>query len=241
MPNIIVDDQDQVAQLLTKRHGDKAFEDLKGSLICEMTNVNGKTMCAQIIDKDGNKFLTPGAPMKGNFFTVGGYDKLQNADTVLVAEGIATAASIAKFAPPGVAVVACMSANNMADVTRSLVHKFPEKGFGIMADNDVKSAGLNGINAGMANAYKTQSLLEPVRQIPVIFAPLSSKQLLEGMSDFNDAMQINPEATKSRVISAVSKVRGLQKRMEMARSKAQMAVNDELLIENEHRRSARRA
>lgn len=241
LPNAIVDDQDQVAQQLTQRHGDKAFEDLKGSLICEMTNANGKTMCAQVIDKHGNKFLTPGAPMKGSFFTVGGYDKLANAKTVLIAEGVATAASIAKFAPPDVAVVACMSANNMADVTKSLLHKFPDKGFGIMADNDVKSAGLDGINAGMANAYKTQSLLESVRQIPVVFPPLTSKQLLDGMSDFNDAMQVNAEGTKNRVISAVMQVQEAQERLEKARTKAQMAVNDELLVENEYRRSARRA
>ena len=242
VPNAYVDRDGSVAQKLTGFSPEYAAKTLDGALICPLTNAQGKVMSAQIIDKELNKLNLSGAPVKGAFFTVGGYDRLKDCDTILVAEGIATAASIARVAPEGVAVVACMSAGNMENVTRTLLHQFPEKGLGLMADNDIHREA-DKQNAGMEHAYKTKAALMPVRpNLTVRFPPLTARQLLDGKSDFNDALQVNPQAVRDRVAAAVGEIREEQKRIEAARNAAQMRVNDDFLVETAHRKGkARRA
>ena len=164
------------------------------SLIAPLTNSKGKVVSAQIITGEPKKLNAKGGSMNGAFFTCGGYDKLKTARCILVAEGVATAASIQKYAPAGTVVVACMSAHNMAQVALDLNKQFPNAALGLMADNDIKSAGLEKTNAGISNAYAAFSALDDLKVAAVVGRPpLSRSELESGLSDFNDAMQKHPE------------------------------------------------
>lgn len=160
-----------------------------GSLVAPLCNAGGVVKGAQIITEDGTKLFARGASTSGCFFPIGGYDKLRQAEVILIAEGVATAASIQKFAPPGTVVVAAMNCGNIPDVARALSNKFHQAGIGIMADNDVRSAGISKVNAGIEAAYRAKNLLSDKRpNISVCTAPLSNDELSRGMSDFNDAV-----------------------------------------------------
>lgn len=235
IPGVRFDAEGKTAAALT---GGSASS-CRGALICPMTNAAGKVKAAEIIDASGKKRFA--GPLGGNFYTVGGYEQLEKADTVLICEGVATAASIARSVPEGVAVVACMSSSNMEKCALSIVHRFPEKGLGIMIDNDMRTGIKTGHNAGQAAGYKTRKALENVRSgVPVIYPCLTARELRNGLSDFNDAMLRHPDKTAVRVRDAVRRVREQMERIRSARRPEQMAVNDSLLTEQaDHRRSER--
>lgn len=177
---------------------------LQDSIIAPLTNSAGKIVSAQIITGEPKKLNVKGAPMNGAFYTCGGYDRLKDAKCILVAEGLATAASIQKVAPPGTVVVACMSAHNMSLVAKELAQKFPQAGLGLMADNDLKTAGIDKTNPGIASAYGTANELNDMQFVPVVGRPpLTNEELEQGLSDFNDAMQSHPQETQDVVQSVV--------------------------------------
>lgn len=178
------------------------------SVIIPLTNADGKVMSAQMITHDGEKLFAKGAPMAGNFFTVGGYDSLKKAKSILIAEGVATAASISKVAPEGTVVVAAMNCGNLVDVTKSLSEKFPNAGIGIMADNDLKSAGIDKINAGISHAYKASNNIVNIRpNVSVIKPPLTTSELKAGLSDFNDCLCHHDFDTPQRYESRVNEMK----------------------------------
>lgn len=204
-------------KIMSGRNAVSEKEHLKyaDSMIIPLTNADGKVMSAQMITHDGEKLFAKGAPMSGNFFTVGGYESLKKAKCVLIAEGVATAASISKIAPEGTVVVAAMNCGNLVEVTKSLSEKFPNTAIGIMADNDLKSAGVDKINAGIAHAYKASNQVLHIRpNVSVTNPPLNISELKAGLSDFNDALchhdydteeryKQRVEQTKNRVFESV--------------------------------------
>ena len=181
---------------------------LKNILVFPLMNAEGKIQAAQLINENGDKKFIRKAPIRGNFYPVGGYEKLCKAQAILVAEGVATAASVAKFVPPDTVVVACMSAGNMEAVTKSLSDKFPRIGIGLMADNDLKSAGIDRTNAGLTHAMQAKKSVQDLRPDLVITRPpLTTKEMLQGNSDFNDAMLIDSKRVENIVKSTVLKVK----------------------------------
>lgn len=201
----------------------------RNALVLPLVNAAGKIMSTQIINEDGEKIFAKGTSVKGSFYPLGGYEHLKSADSIMIAEGIATAGTIAKYAPDNVAVVACMDCTNMQAVTQSLLAAFPDKGLALMADNDVKTADVQKVNPGMAAAGNTVKQLQAVRShIPVFAPPLSKKDLLSGLSDFNDADKVSPLMTKARVTEAVRAVEQSRERMLKARSKEQLDASQVL-------------
>ena len=185
---------------------------LVNMLIVPLMNSEGKIQAAQLINENGEKRFIRKAPISGNFYPVGGYEKLCKAKAILVAEGVATAASIAKYVPEDTSVVACMSAGNMEAVTKALVEKFPRVGIGLMADNDLKSAGVDRINAGLTHAMQAKKSVQDLRpELVITRPPLTTKEMLQGNSDFNDAMLIDPRRVKETVAAAVIKVKNTQR------------------------------
>ena len=206
VPGMLFDKTGEICKDLM-RNPKANVKEYEGSMIVPLCNIEGKITSAQIITADTesgkNKLNVAGAPAAGNMFVVGGYDRLKDAKCILVAEGVATAASIAKFAPKDTVVVACMSAHNMCSMSKELADRFPDAALGIMADNDVKSAGVEKMNAGITNAYRAQNSLATMRpNVSVTVAPLTRKELLAGKSDFNDSMLTNPQGTANRVAEA---------------------------------------
>ena len=185
---------------------------LVNMLVVPLMNSEGKIQAAQLINENGEKRFIRKAPISGNFYPVGGYEKLCKAKAILVAEGVATAASIAKYVPEDTSVVACMSAGNMEAVTKALVEKFPRVGIGLMADNDLKSAGVDRINAGLTHAMQAKKSVQDLRpELVITRPPLTTKEMLQGNSDFNDAMLIDPRRVKETVAAAVIKVKNTQR------------------------------
>lgn len=169
--------------------GSRDAHSFAGSLVAPLVNIDGKTVSAQVITPECRKMTASGAPSKGAMFVVGGYEKLKDAKVILVAEGIATAASIQKLSPPGTVVVACMSCGNMCSMSKALAERFPHAGIGIMSDNDVRSAGIDRTNAGLSAAWRASNDLSASRPgVAVTVPPLSTTELKRGLSDFNDAM-----------------------------------------------------
>ncbi|WP_277297242.1 toprim domain-containing protein [Succinatimonas hippei] len=196
--------------LLLKSRTDE--KQLANMLIVPLMNSEGKIQAAQLINENGEKRFIRKAPITGNFYPIGGYEKLSEAKAILVAEGVATAASVAKFVPEDTAVVACMSAGNMEAVTKALAEKFPRVGIGLMADNDLKSAGIDRINAGLTHAMQAKKSVQDLRpELVIARPPLTTKQMLQGNSDFNDAMLIDPQRVKNTVAATVVKVKNTQR------------------------------
>ena len=183
------------AALLMAGGDSRRFSD---SIIAPLVNIDGKIVDAQIMTQEKiklgssepkQKFYAKGAPASGAMFVVGGYGRLKTAKSILVAEGIATAATIQKYSPPGTVVVAAMSCGNLASVARALSDRFPHAGLHIMGDNDVRSAGVDRANAGIAAAFASASDLSKSRpHISASVPPFTPEELRRGLSDFNDAM-----------------------------------------------------
>ena len=201
------------------KHEPEFFRD---QIAFPLVNTAGKIMSAQMIAPDGSKSFLKGAPMSGNFVPIGGMERLQQADTVLIAEGIATAATISKLAPPGTAVLAAVAANNLAAVTQAVSRAFPDKAMALMADNDLMTAGVNRPNPGFEAAMHAAKAVENERPgLPVVVPPLTAKQMVMDLTDFNDCYQVNPAGTKERVEQAVAKARRLQQENQLVKEQAQ--------------------
>lgn len=173
-------------------------------------NANGLILNVQQISESGEKKFLNGVITKGLFAVCGDFNKLENSDKIYVAEGIATAASIANHADDNSCVVAALTCGNIQNTVKSLAEKFPEKSFAIMADLDVMTAAkpmiINGEdkgqffkNPGILAALETKKLLEyDVPQIQICLPPLRKKDLAEKKSDFNDCFTTNPDLCLSR-------------------------------------------
>ncbi|MDD6318923.1 MAG: toprim domain-containing protein [Succinatimonas hippei] len=223
-------DGSAVAALLKSRDDHRKFCD---SIIAPLINIDGKVVDTQIITQeklksgDGTKqkFYAKDAPAKGAMFVCGGYERLKNAKAILVAEGIATAATIQKFSPPGTVVVAAMSCGNLGEVTKALSDRYPQAGLHIMSDNDVRSAGVDRTNAGIAAAFASANDLSKSRpHMSVSVPPFTAEELKRGLSDFNDAMVRQPFDTEERY----------QTRVQATISRIQDAVNSSVMQHEIH-------
>lgn len=244
LPNLLHDPSGQKLSALFKQLGQQTKADLSKSLVVPLYDVTGKLKSAQLIDEQGNKTFIKNSALKGNFFPIG---DVKNADTILICEGVATAASIAKNLPKGVAVVACMSCGNLEHVTKNLLKQYPDKGYAIMADNDLKSADTNKINAGLVHAEKArQAVLDEKPYIKVVRPPLSFDELMQGNSDFNDASKINPNAVKEVIDNVVYAVRdenrinmrARENIMKLSREQEQNIVENAKLVVDNNRTDA---
>lgn len=89
---------------------------------------------AQIIRPDGEKRLIAGTRKKGSFIPVS--EPPETADTVLIAEGYATALTVAQL-HDGL-VLAAIDEGNLLPVTEWAAGRYPEAKIIIAADNDIK-------------------------------------------------------------------------------------------------------
>lgn len=110
------------------------------SLIVPAYDVAGKLQTVQYINEDGTKRFAKDAKREGSFHPIGGFDRIQKSNTIVIAEGYATANSIAsvcvQVGEQNVAVVGALSAGNLEAVATSLHEKFPDKQIFIAADCD---------------------------------------------------------------------------------------------------------
>ncbi|MBF0398659.1 MAG: toprim domain-containing protein [Desulfobacterales bacterium] len=100
-------------------------------LIVPMKNANGKIVSLQIIPESGNKLFMPHGQSAQAFHILG---EINNAETILIAEGIATAQSLRQAT--GYTVVVAFSAGNIIAVARIIRQQNATAKIIICADDD---------------------------------------------------------------------------------------------------------
>ncbi len=122
------------------RKGIKATEGVRisqyNSLIVPAYDAAGKLQTVQYINEDGTKRFAKEARREGSFHPIDGFSQIQKSNVIVIAEGYATANSIASASDKNVAIVAALSAGNLEAVAVSLCEKFPDKQIVVAADRD---------------------------------------------------------------------------------------------------------
>ena len=108
-------------------------------LLIPLRDAHGKLWSLQFIAPDSEKLFLPGGRTRGCYFAIGG----AVSDTLLVAEGLATAATLHEAT--GWPVAVAFNANNLRPVAEALRGKFPAARIVITGDNDVATPGNPGV------------------------------------------------------------------------------------------------
>jgi phage/plasmid primase-like uncharacterized protein len=116
------------------QHGARVTGD--GRLVVPLYDQDGTLSSLQYIDADGGKLYHPGGSTGGKFWWLGSMD---DAGTIYVAEGFATAATIRQATDRP--VVVAYSASNLVPVTESMRARHPTSDIVIVADNDKSGVG----------------------------------------------------------------------------------------------------
>lgn len=127
---------------------DKSF---KQTVIPAM-DATGKVWTAQYIQKDGTKRFAKDGRKEGCFHPLGGLEAIAAAPVLVVAEGYATARSLAAVLEFG--TVAAFDSGNLGAVVQALHEKFPEKPVIVAGDDDAHLLFTLGNNVGRAKAQE---------------------------------------------------------------------------------------
>jgi antirestriction protein ArdC/phage/plasmid primase-like uncharacterized protein len=147
------------------------------------TDADGKHWTTQYIHEDGTKRFAKDSRKTGCFHAVGGLQALAAAPALVIAEGYATANSLARSL--GHATVAAFDSGNLPEVAAALHQKFPAKSVVIAGDNDQHLETTQGINPGKKKAQEAAQITNGRVVLP-IFAPGEVARDPKGFTDFND-------------------------------------------------------
>lgn len=134
--------------LVKKRISGNYLRQSGNILLVMLQDIDGRLLNLQRIYLDGSKRFLKGGRVRGCFWLCGNY--IPESGTLYIAEGVATAATIAEAvrAP----VVAAMNAGNLKPVAEAIRKKYPGLTIVVAADNDHRTAGNPGINKAMEAA-----------------------------------------------------------------------------------------
>ncbi len=186
------------AGVFTDREGQKTY--------IPAFDVDGKQWTMQYIQEDGTKRFAKDSKKEGCFHPVGGMDALAAAPALVIAEGYATAASLAEGL--GHATVAAFDSGNLPHVARALREKFPDKPIVIAGDDDKAQEIERGHNPGRAKAEEAAKAVGGKAIFP-IFAPGEQQANPKGFTDFNDLAnksELGRDGLKRQVGAAVGQV-----------------------------------
>lgn len=105
-----------------------------GSLLLGLVDESGTVTAAQTITPQGEKRLLAGSAKRGAYHAVNAADAPQS---VLIAEGLATALSVHLIRPEALTVCA-LDAGNLQPVAQAMHQRYPNAQIIIAADNDIK-------------------------------------------------------------------------------------------------------
>lgn len=137
-------------------------------LVIPMTDPDGNVASLQFIDGSGDKRFLTGGRVVGCYFLIG-----MIGDTVIVAEGLATGASVHQATSHAVAVA--FNAGNLRSVAELMRAKYPRIEIIIAADNDVREDDIE--NTGIVKAIEAAQ---------TVGAGLAIPELDGKKCDFND-------------------------------------------------------
>lgn len=186
------------AGVFTDREGQKTY--------IPAFDADGKQWTMQYIQEDGTKRFAKDSKKEGCFHPVGGMDALAAAPALVIAEGYATAASLAEGL--GHATVAAFDSGNLPHVARALREKFPDKPIVIAGDDDKAQEIERGHNPGRAKAEEAAKAVGGKAIFP-IFAPGEQQANPKGFTDFNDLAnksELGRDGLKRQVGAAVGQV-----------------------------------
>lgn len=139
-----------------------------GSLLVTLANGNGEVTGAQVIKPDGAKRLIAGTVKKGAFCVV---NSVESTETIVIAEGFATALTVHRLFPDAM-TVAAIDAGNLLPVALVLREKYPQARVIIAGDNDwhvpgeLDDHGKPKVNTGRIAAEKTAAAVKGEVAIP---------------------------------------------------------------------------
>jgi putative DNA primase/helicase len=167
-----------------KAHGVRLHE---GALVVPMRD-GAELHSLQFIGPDGEKRFLVGGRVRGCYFSIG-----QPGDTLCIAEGFATGASIHEAS--GHAVAVAFNAGNLLPVARALRKRFPGLRLILCADDDIMTAG----NPGLSKAREAAQAVGGLLAVPDFGAQRPS-----GATDFNDLHRhAGPAAVRACIEAAV--------------------------------------
>jgi antirestriction protein ArdC/phage/plasmid primase-like uncharacterized protein len=189
----------------TRYHEAKGIEPLagvpvrKGDLLVPGYDVEGKLWTIQYIKEDGTKRFARESRKHGCFHVVGaataaeGLQKLAKSPVIAIAEGYATAATVAKYGK--VPAVAAFDSGNLLAVATALHERWPEKRIMIAGDDDRKLEN----NPGRVKALEAALAVHGM----AIFPNSTTEQREKGLTDFNDLALENARLAKHQLEEAV--------------------------------------
>ena len=150
----------------------------KSILVVPMLDESGEVQSLQFISKNGDKKFLFGGKMQGCYFPIG---TMQKPETILIAEGYATAATIHEVT--GLPVIVAYNAGNLLPVAESIRAQYPAASIILCADDDWKTVLPNGtpFNTGIVKAEKAAQAIGGK-----IVAPVFGNSRPDKATDFND-------------------------------------------------------
>jgi len=177
--------------------------DRDGTLLIGLYDVSGEFKSYQRIfaatPPDGQrKKLAKGAGLKTGAFHIMGGQPLNDGDTVILAEGYATGASVYECIGDRYRVIIAFDAPNLPKVTEAIKSKFPNIKIGIVADDD--STKHKDSNTGIDGAIKACKAGAEWYIIP----PFDTFDKEEKLTDWNDYYYAHgADATREALLKAL--------------------------------------
>ena len=206
----------------TAYHHAKGIEPLPGAavragdLLVPGYDADGKLWTVQYIKEDGTKRFARQSRKHGCFHVVGaanaaeGLQRLASSAVLVIAEGYATAATVAKYGH--VSAVAAFDSGNLLAVATALHERWPGKPIMIAGDDDHRLEN----NPGRAKAVEAAAAVKGLAVFPV----LDAHQRERGLTDFNDLVLEN-RPLAGQQLEAVSRARTGQIENELERVREQ--------------------
>src|SRR6202035_3180129 len=145
-------------------------------------DVEGKLWTVQYIKEDGTKRFAKNSRKHGCFHVAGalngaaGLQKIAMSPVVVIAEGYATAATLAEHGK--VPTLAAYDSGNVLSVATSVRERWPDKAIVIAGDDDHRIEN----NPGREKALAASEAVAGV----AIFPRFTAEERAKGFSDFND-------------------------------------------------------
>ncbi|RQV69420.1 DUF927 domain-containing protein [Burkholderia cenocepacia] len=177
--------------VIAKQIRPRGAKQLSNQLLIPLRDIDGTLHSAQYIQADGAKRFKSGGRVAGCFCLVG--DDPNDGDTILIAEGWATACSLHQAT--GHAVFAAMNAGNLLAVAKAVRLKYLMATIIVCADDDHLTAGNPGLTKAQVAAQEVGGS---------VALPEFGAERPIGASDFNDLHCINGlNAVKQCIDAAV--------------------------------------
>lgn len=197
-----------------------AFTDAEGQkTYIPAMDAEGKVWTMQYIQDDGTKRFAKDSRKEGCFHVVGGgLDSLANAPALVIAEGYATAATLAEVL--GQPTVAAFDSGNLKAVAVALNAKFPDKPVIVAGDDDRHLPMTLGNNPGKEKAIEAAAAVGGQAVFPV-FAP-GEAEWPEGVNP------ITPDAYKKHQAATTALEAGGQTPEQATSLKAELLSREQL-------------